>query len=209
VTSVAFSPNNQLLASASPDHTVCLYDISNYNKPRHITTLKDHNGWVTSIALSPDNQLLISASVCGTMCLYDISNHNNPRLITTLKDHDNLIFYIAFSPNNQFLASTSYDKTVYLYDIGTYIDTVSWLRKDILIKQALLLIACQKNPLDLVTDHINTIFDKLPDSIQTILKKEKLVQEKTKFFTIDKTIILALLSITAGHFLINYLAKKA
>src|SRR5258708_34311676 len=59
VTSVAFSPDGGLLASASRDDTIKLWDPQT---GEHLRTLEGHSDSVLSVAFSPDGGLLTSAS---------------------------------------------------------------------------------------------------------------------------------------------------
>ena len=59
VWAVEFSPNGKLVASASRDRTVRLWD-SATGAP--LQTLEGHSSWVTSVAFSPDGKLVASAS---------------------------------------------------------------------------------------------------------------------------------------------------
>ena len=68
VYSVAFSPDGQILASASSDKTIILWDSRTGQK---IKILEGHRYSVTSVAFSPDGQILASASSDKTIILWD------------------------------------------------------------------------------------------------------------------------------------------
>ncbi|HVA48404.1 MAG TPA: WD40 repeat domain-containing protein, partial [Pirellulales bacterium] len=65
---VAFSPDGRLLATASQDHTVRLWDAST-GKLR--ATLKGHTDEVNAVAWSPDGKRVASASDDGTVRLWN------------------------------------------------------------------------------------------------------------------------------------------
>ena len=68
VTSVAWSPDSQTLASASSDQTVKLWDAGSGQLLR---TLAGHSSVVVSVAWSPDGKTLASASSDHTMKLWE------------------------------------------------------------------------------------------------------------------------------------------
>jgi dipeptidyl aminopeptidase/acylaminoacyl peptidase len=69
VIDVAFSPDGQVLASASQDGTTRLWDVASGTE---ITTLRGHEDWVDNVAFSPDGQTLASASEDGTVRLWGV-----------------------------------------------------------------------------------------------------------------------------------------
>ena len=114
VSSVAFRPNGVMLASASWDQTVRLWNV---NTGRHLRTLTGHTSDVTSVVFSPDGQTLASASWDGTIRLW---NPNNGKLKRTLTGHAGGVASVAFSPDGQTLASGSADSTIRLWNAKTW-----------------------------------------------------------------------------------------
>ncbi|KAK2765806.1 g-protein beta wd-40 repeats containing [Colletotrichum kahawae] len=113
VFAVAFSPDGQLVASASYDHTVRLWDAAT-GAPQQ--TLEGHTSSVSAVAFSPDGQLIASASRDNTVRLWDAAT-GAPR--QTLEGHTSYVSAVAFSPDGQLVASASYDHTVRLWDAAT------------------------------------------------------------------------------------------
>ncbi|RKZ38499.1 MAG: hypothetical protein DRQ49_14120 [Gammaproteobacteria bacterium] len=114
VNSVAFSPDGRILASASGDHTIRLWDVL-LQKPLG-EPLTGHSDYVKSVAFSPDGNTLASASYDNTVRLWDVLLQK--QIGKPLKGHFDVVNSVAFSPEGNTLASASYDRTVILWDVS-------------------------------------------------------------------------------------------
>ncbi|XWK90589.1 MAG: AAA-like domain-containing protein [Phormidium sp.] len=102
-----YSPDGQLIATASRDGTIKLWTANG----RLINTIKTAQGWVTDVIFSPDGKAIASSGQDGTIKLWSLDG----KLIRTLKGHRDIVFNIAFSPDGKFLASASWDNTIKIW----------------------------------------------------------------------------------------------
>ncbi|MFW6295667.1 MAG: eIF2A-related protein, partial [Halothece sp.] len=111
VTAVAFSPNETLIASASEDNTIKLWN----QKGKEIRTLSGHQDTVTDVAFSPDGKILASASLDNTIKLWNLEGKE----LNTLKGHSSFVTSLSFSPNGKTLISGSANNTIKVWDLNS------------------------------------------------------------------------------------------
>jgi WD40 repeat protein/tRNA A-37 threonylcarbamoyl transferase component Bud32 len=113
VRSVAFSPNDALVASGGDDATVRVWT---REAGAAVTVHKGHTGKIWGVAFAPDGKLLASAGADGTVKLWDP---------TASQDHDPVrpalqaAGPLAYSPDAKVLAVAGRDWTVQLLDAKT------------------------------------------------------------------------------------------
>ena len=128
ITSIAFSPDGQTLASGSNDKTIYLWDVDTGKLKQ---TLEGHPDEVTRVSFSPDGDTLISVSKDMTIYCWDISIGERKKtladkgLITNQLDKPETVERVSFSPDANILATIGFNNTIRLWDTttGTLIQT--------------------------------------------------------------------------------------
>ncbi|NQE36680.1 eIF2A-related protein [Microcoleus asticus] len=130
VTSVSFSPDGQMIASASElDNTVKLWNIDGKD-PK---TLRGHDDWVTSVSFSPDAQII----ACADENTVKLWSRDGKELATLKGLLDSRIRSVSFSQNGTMIAAASEDKPVILWNLGLdyLLDRgCNWLRESNYLK---------------------------------------------------------------------------
>ena len=106
----AFSPDDRLLATASFDGTVRIWDVE---RASLLTTISGHSGLVEHLEFSPANNSLLTASHDGTARLWDTDG-----VLTTTLFHKNPQTFAAFSPDNVHLVTGGADGVAHLWEVA-------------------------------------------------------------------------------------------
>ncbi|NJR14603.1 MAG: LuxR family transcriptional regulator [Calothrix sp. CSU_2_0] len=120
VRSIAFSCDGKILASASDDKKVMLWD-TEYG--RLVKTLKGHKNRVWSVAISPNGKTIASGSEDKTIRLWQA---DTGECFQILEKHTHWVRTVAFSPDGNILASGSSDKNIIFWNglTGEYLNTL-------------------------------------------------------------------------------------
>lgn len=110
---VAFSPTENLLASAGRGGKIRLWDVQTGQEK---TQLLGHSDWINDLAFAPDGGTLASASRDNTVKLWDI--HRREETVA-LRRHTMSVDGVAFSSNGQMVASAGRDRHLYLWDAAS------------------------------------------------------------------------------------------
>ena len=112
INNLAFSTDNQYLATASSDNTIKLWQLSDGTLSK---TLKGHTDWVWDVSFYPnsDTKILISGAADNTIKIWDYAKGT---LEQTLKLHDGWVRSVDFNVSGTEIASASSDKTVIVWD---------------------------------------------------------------------------------------------
>ena len=111
LTATAFSPDGTVLATASGDHTIRLWDVETGDS---LYTLTGHDEGVSGIAFGPGG-LLASVSGDRTLRLWDVAA--GAPVLTSRAGHDSYLSAVAFSPDGT-VATAGWDGSVRLRDVS-------------------------------------------------------------------------------------------
>jgi WD40 repeat protein len=112
VAGASFSPDGRLLATASHDGTLAVWEVAS---GKEIARFSGHGNQVYAVQFSPDGRFLASAGMSGGICLRDARTWQEVRRFP----QDDWVFGLSFSPHGDQLLSAGKSPMVRLWDVAT------------------------------------------------------------------------------------------
>lgn len=113
VTSVAFSPSDNVLASGNSDGSIKFWDVAT---GKELKTFNGHSEQVNSVSFSSNGKLLASGSNDKNVKLWDVATG---KVIKTFDGHPNWVNSVVLSPDGNTLASADQDNEINIWDTAT------------------------------------------------------------------------------------------
>jgi WD40 repeat protein len=111
IRALAFAPRGTLLASASDDSTIKLWDARDRVE---IATFRGHVGEVLALAFDADGKTLASGGRDHTVKLWDVAPQRRGLVRFTFVEHAGPVRSVAFSGDNRLLVSAGHDGVIQL-----------------------------------------------------------------------------------------------
>lgn len=114
VVDVSFSPDGNIIASASNDKTVKLWT----KKGQLLKPILKHRSSVWTVSFSPNGQFIASGDNEGIVKIWNNNGILQKEIKTRNRDSNNIVIRVNFSANSQMLASANSDQKVRIWRIA-------------------------------------------------------------------------------------------
>jgi len=124
ITSVCFSPNNELFASGGHDRFSIIYCINPFDKNTYgkkILKFRDHKKPILTISFANNNLYFASGGMDFISFIYVINknNENYGKQIFKFSDHKHNVSSTCFSCDSEYFLSGGWDKTCCMYGMNS------------------------------------------------------------------------------------------
>ncbi|WVN90828.1 nuclear distribution protein PAC1 [Cryptococcus depauperatus CBS 7841] len=153
ITRVVFHPKWTVLASASEDASVKVWDWEGGEMER---TVKGHTKAVMDVDFDPKGGLMVTCSTDLTIKLWDTSNEYTN--VKTLHGHDHSVSAVRFMPDGEKLVSASRDKTIRVWEVSsgycikTFSGHAEWVRDVVPSEDGRLLVSASSDQTSRIWD---------------------------------------------------------
>ncbi|KAH6580332.1 hypothetical protein BASA50_010169 [Batrachochytrium salamandrivorans] len=114
INKIAFHPVYSILATASDDTTIKIWD---YETGTFERTVKGHTKAVNDVAYHPAGSCLLSCSADLSIKLWNVEN--DYECLRTMHGHGHSVSAVAFSPDGESFLTASRDSTIRLWETAT------------------------------------------------------------------------------------------
>ncbi len=115
ITSLAFSPNGEILATGTEDGTIGIWSMKDNSQ---IQSLRGHAQLVSDLAFSPDGAWLVSASSDASLRLWSFTEGTFLAVpVVVFQGHTGPVTSVDFSPTQNLVVSGSDDGTIRLWQV--------------------------------------------------------------------------------------------
>lgn len=116
---VKFHPNCSLIATASGDKQIKLWDIQ---QTRVVRTFTGHQASIYCLSFSSCGKYMASAGEDRKVKLWDIASGN---LMNEFSGHSDAVYSLTFNNNNTILSSCGSDQSLRLWNINKTVNSLS------------------------------------------------------------------------------------
>ncbi|KAL2234885.1 WD repeat and HMG-box DNA-binding protein 1 [Sesamum indicum] len=119
VTSLAFDPKSEYLASLDSDGTVIYWELQSGSTVHVLKAIAPNNGIGFSVlnvlAWSPDGEMLAVPGLKNDVVMYD--RDTAEKLFSLRGDHTQPICFLSWSPNGKYMATSGLDRQILIWDV--------------------------------------------------------------------------------------------